>query len=580
MRNLYLEYVEYKEKYLSKISEGMLLNEASELISGDSGNINYRSPVFPTTSVLEEEYTFLESMKLIHRNKMKEIELALEKAESNKLVGLSLPVYMECDDFMEKTKSYIRDVMDSAEKAFLSGDISDINQFTSRFVNNSVLIGPEGELPMIDLVCCNKKTIMNECFTIIENKQITKEILQDAKEFLESYEEKITEAQKEVQKKSELYREKAAKLQEEIDKNLKAINGDCNIDKEKHKIGSGPQNESVSKAYAAALVLMESDLIERSAIVQLETQLMEMNTQAKKIILAAAMHQPRDIKNSNKNLNEALSILEYTEDCIYEECMSICEDTEQYIQEAALKDKLDSFKVTIAKSNEKFVNKYAEDAKKYKGNIVIDKWYETVDIESKYKKAMQEVDKVFKLKSDATVEELKEKKKEIMGTFKDNIFSPRKATGSKPIYVLFDDHDVVIYKNFVMKEILNHKLTKKDVDDAINYLKNSQKEIDNAQKRYTDLFNSIYFGKNTNKAGRTKGEKITTKIEDYKYNIIKSIEMSYSAMVMMQLKMKQKQARLVLLKAARVKAIDESVINDLENVFEMVEECVNLISNK
>ena len=83
--------------------------------------------------------------------------------------------------------------------------------------------------------------------------------------------------------------------------------------------------------------------------------------------------------------------------------------------------------------------------------------------------------------------------------------------------------------------------------------------------------------------GRTKGEKYVKKINTFMQMVNDNIDLNYQKMVLNQLKVKQQQSRVVVLKAARVSSneaasILESEFARIDEYFSYYEEAVNNLS--
>ena len=240
-----------------------------------------------------------------------------------------------------------------------------------------------------------------------------------------------------------------------------------------------------------------------------------------------------------------------------------------------MKETIQKLKVASKKSNDKFLSKYEEKALQSPcENITIETWYEFVDIDSKYKTAIKELENLFKNADTKDPDDLKDQWNDLKDKW-GGLIAGRAAKPNAKFST--PDGEVEMgfsfFKSLVTKKVKNHKVTKQDVKDAVKLLKNISREIDAAYKDFMSSNVASSYAYSTNRPGSiglSKAEKYSKKLTNLKKNYMNLLERNYKGAIYWQLKTKQDQARLVIMKAASQKPVKESdIINEeLDSIYE------------
>ena len=240
-----------------------------------------------------------------------------------------------------------------------------------------------------------------------------------------------------------------------------------------------------------------------------------------------------------------------------------------------VKETIQKLKATSKKSNDKFLDKY--EAKALQSpceNITIETWYEFIDVDSKYKTAVKELENLFKNADSKDPEDLKDQWKDLKDKWGGLIAG--KAAKPNAKFATPDgevEFGFSFFKSLVTKKVRNHKVTKEDVKDAVKLLKYISREIDAAYKDFISSNISSSYAYSTNRPGSiglSKAERYSKKLTNLKKNYMGLLERNYRGAIYWQLKTKQDQARLVIMKAAGQKPTNESDVIDeeLDSIYE------------
>lgn len=284
-----------------------------------------------------------------------------------------------------------------------------------------------------------------------------------------------------------------------------------------------------------------------------------------KLIISVANYNPRSFKESNENIMDNLNNLEW----VIESSLSSSVDT-RTLEEIEEGNTLDSMKASLTLSNKKFLDKYGEAAKKSNClGIVMKDWYEPKDIDKQFKSLSDEVNKRFG-KTYKNLDDLEKDYKRLRGNILglggeyENI--SKKQLGGK---------SVALVKDLAFEKKEDHVVKKTDVTDAINCLKTVSRQIDDVNSKSTDTALSVAYGNSKgNTIGRTKEERLEAKIDAMKRDLMKILQTNYYKTKLKQLKVLQKQSRLVIMKAARQKPTNEET-----NIMNKFDSCIDEIGN-
>ena len=234
--------------------------------------------------------------------------------------------------------------------AMESGDVDKINEFTKAFLE----MDSDVTQCMKATMCNGKKDdpgmfagnsvgfVFNSVFDKKQDQKVTKECIKEAKEFLESgCKKKLEEVKKCADEKCKSFKEKSCNLKNDMDKAAKIVHGSTNegscngtrkrdgsCDEGCKKEGckgegcakegckkegcssKGPKNESVAACTAVAAYLLEQDFIDRAYIVNRINQILEMNTQARRILVCTEEYDPRNFVESFSYVQGLDAVLE------------------------------------------------------------------------------------------------------------------------------------------------------------------------------------------------------------------------------------------------------------------------------
>lgn len=573
MRNLYLEYMNSKEKlhniYGINMSNAFLdakmVNEGTTLL--------YLLPEISEQSSLVEEMDYFNTLEVkINDENKRFLSMFGEMALKNNPIGLTMD-YLREESIDPKYIESTNYIYNNMKDAFASNNVSCVNSFTKCLAN------PDAETDKaMTAMLGTKQNMMNQIFSVETDHKVSREDVKEAKEYLETCGEKIKDLKDKAKDKANDFKMKVHSLKGDMDRAVKdihgreVVHGNGNADK-KEVEKEGCNNLLISQCIAAAAYLETQDMIDRSYIVQLENQILEMNNQARKIIAATACHNPRNIVGSAPITEMVMNTVELRTNDIYESCMNI--DAKQYVDEAAVQNAFDKLKAKVTMSNKRFLKKYEDAALKSNcKDIVIDKWYTPVDIDSKLKSVMKEVDSTFVSKSDDP-DELKQAYKDMRGSIWLSFADGKMSSVSAK---MLDGNSMVWVKNIALKKTLKHRLTQSDVKEAIKFLKESDRRIDEEKSKYNkQLAAYSYANDGIRTLGRTKDEKYIKKIDAIRRTVVDNVLLNYQKMKLMQLKVLQQQSRIVVLKAARVSKISEAEIEEMQDIDNILEQAFALI---
>lgn len=562
MRTLYDEFTKVKEDLIS-IKETTILNE----FASRQGFDNYKLTPVRTRSIMEKELAFLEALEMVWDEQDKNIlENVYPVAEKVNTIGLIIDKYMTPKSVDRCYREMSSTLQGEMKKVLSSDDI----MVCDKFINSIIEPNSELDKKINKTICCSKDSLCKECFDIEENRKVTHEDLSKAKEIISNTKSKISDIKDKVKDNIKSKKTTSTNLKERMEKSVKVVHGNSKMDDEEC---CGSKTEA-AKLNCIAACMYEQEMIDYANIIQLETQLIEMHDQSVKLILGASLHNPRAIIESNTYLENMYKVINAHTENTYDLCYEMAKDIDAYIEESGFKETLQRFRTKLTVSNDKFLKKYAERAKNSncKG-VVIEDWYEPVDINNLIRKGEKKFDALFTVKNDEDYKVLKDRYKKLRGNF---LLYYMDGEYSKPAAAMLDDKVAAMYKDIVVKKVKNHQVTQKDVNDAIAYLKDSSALLRKYENEFNKKYNSSMFVRRYSGFLKTKDEKIRIKIDNLAASAASNMEVIASAMVMNQVKILQTQARLVVLKAAR--ASKNEVVKEaaeIENVCIMIEELNN-----
>lgn len=306
-----------------------------------------------------------------------------------------------------------------------------------------------------------------------------------------------------------------------------------------------------------------------------------------KIVTCASKYNPRAIKESMEETVIRESYLDTEMSYALDNMYASVSDSEVSTNEAG-----ESLKAKIQLSNEKFLKKYAEDAKKSSCiGIEMKKWYVSKDIEKKYKECLRECDKAFKINYSSS-EELKKRYKELRGKI---ILLFGDSANNK---INMQQIDKQLTKTRACEDQGPHTVTKKDVITAIGFLKTCTKELEKIQSELNtaainttgrEVATGMVFGvggmmyrqagasiKNTDTLIGSKDKKYEARIKQMDEDTKNYLKYNYLRAKKAQIKILQQQSRVVIMKAARCK-VTEADIKELEEFESMIDEFANML---
>ena len=309
-----------------------------------------------------------------------------------------------------------------------------------------------------------------------------------------------------------------------------------------------------------------SDMIDHAECVALTNQILEETKQAYTMLRMLQEHNARNIKESKVVTGFVQEVaMGSFEDFIQNPVLS--EATIQSIQEGKLQDAFDKLKSNMVASNQRFLKRHKEAALASKcDGITIEKWYEAKDLNKLYKDAMSAVKKEMDPET-KDLGELKDRWKEIRGSiWLGGADSKGIAISSK----MLDGKQMAWVKDLAHTIFRKKKITPSGIKDAVKFLENSDIEINKANhdlmRASAVTAGSLY---TPNTLLRTRGEAYVKKINTFMQYIIDNINLNYQKMLLSQLKIKQQQSRMIILKAARVSSNEAMEI--LEKDFAIIE---------
>lgn len=571
MRDLYLEYMNSRE-YIHYISKCNMTNVFSEAVAYNEESFPiYDLPEIKMKSHIENEILRLESLELVLKeDNTKFLDAFMESAFKINPIGLSIDLLTESciETKYKEATDYIYGKM---KEAFSTNDVACVNSFTNSLVN------PDKDTNNTLTCMISSKDIFNTD----KDHKITRQDVKEAKEYLEKCPDKINKLKKLAKDKANSFKLKANSLRGDMDKASKEVHGKgkkqvihgCG---DPDKIKEGCENMLISQSIAVAAYTEAQDMIDLSYIVQLENQIIEKNTQARQIIAMVAHHNPRNIAESSLVTNLVSDIISESSNVIYEECDNI--DIGTYIEERAFQDKITKLKAKLILSNKKFLKKYEEIALKSncKG-LILKEWYTPIDCDKKLNEVLEEIDRVLVANSDDP-EELKAQYKELRGSYLCYYIDGKK---SRVMSKMYDDRDSVVgsIKDAALEKHLNHQITHKDVKDAIEYLKHSDRLIDEYYNNYNkSLRTTLYNSDVAMTLGRSKDEKYIKEIDQLRRTAIDQVMNIYYHMKSIQVDVLQQQSRMVVMKAARLTKVSESELMEMKDVDILFEQLFDTIS--
>lgn len=289
-----------------------------------------------------------------------------------------------------------------------------------------------------------------------------------------------------------------------------------------------------------------------------------------KIVTCASKYNPRAIKESMEETVIRESYLDTEMSYALDNMFASISDSEVPTNEAG-----ESLKAKLKVSNDRFLKKYAEDAKKSPcTGIELKKWYVAKDIEKKYKECLHDCDKAFKVNYSSD-EEIKKRYKELRGSFLTG-YNDSESTSIRTKQL--EGKPIALLKKLACEEKGPHTVTKNDVATAIGFLKTCTNELAKLQNELQDSSLSINTGGGTSASSvyGTKKEKYSLKIESMDRSTRKYLKFNYLKAKIAQIKMLQQQSRVVILKVARCK-VTEADIKELEEFESMIDEFANML---
>lgn len=588
MRNLYPEYISLVESLHQNTQMFMMNVFLEEYMRVNGGDTEFKFPTVSIESSLEREREYLEALDLTISKTNKEIlDKFSEGAISKNPIGLSLDYVSECD-ISAKYEEDTRTLMGSLKAALESGDTAQISSITTCISGK----GPDVTTVLRNTVCCGKK--MDGCLDMILNKEygkpITKECVKEAVAFLEKgCSEKIKEIKKVANEKCKSYKEKACNMKNDMDKAAKVVHGQCKKEgcskesckkesckKEGCKNAKECSNEAVASCFAVNTYLMEQDFLDHAYIVTLENQLLEMVTQARKIVMCAHDYDPRDYANSLATVQEMAEQIEERCNEAYTACLEM--DMKEYLIEAGFKEKMDGLKSIFVASNKRFLDKYGDKALESScSGLVMDKWYTFVDLDKKYKDTLKKIQDLFKGTDTDDADKLKAAYKDL----KDKGFGliGGKLANATSTFISKDGEEgkmAATYISVASTVTRNHKVTKEDVKDAVNTLKTIGKDISEAQNTFKKSIYGSFAAIHAPSIRKSKSERYQDHIINLKLDYLYHLDKLYKGAVYWQLITKQQQARKVVLMAARDVKTENAMFDD--ELVSLIEEAYSYIN--
>lgn len=325
--------------------------------------------------------------------------------------------------------------------------------------------------------------------------------------------------------------------------------------------------DDVVNAEATKIIALNQCLKSVVEVSRVAKELKRSFVENAKLIISVANYNPREFRESNQNILDNLNSLEQV---IESSLLSNVDD--RTLEEVEEGNALDKMKANLTLSNKRFLEKYGEAAKKSNClGITMKEWYTPKDIDKQFKSLSDEVMKEFG-KNYKSVDQLQADYKRLRG----NIFylgGEYDAISRKQL----NGKSVALVRDLACDKKSNYVLKKSDVKDAIEMLKNVSREIDDVNSKFTDSSISTAYGSSKGSTiGKDKEERYAVKIDNMRRDLMKVLAMNYYKTKLMQLKMLQKQSRLVVMKAARQKPTNEeaTIIANLEACIDEIGELI------
>ena len=327
MRNLYSEFSKKKKK-LYDIS---MINTTNSLMEAyaERNEIDpeYHMPEFSLESSIEPELEYIDKLLFVTERDNKNVLEACSSVEDKNPIGLSMDMVEEVDisGIHEESSNKLISLL---KVAMESGDVDKINEFTKAFLE----MDSDVTQCMKATMCNGKKDdpgmfagnsvgfVFNSVFDKKQDQKVTKECIKEAKEFLESgCKKKLEEVKKCADEKCKSFKEKSCNLKNDMDKTTKVVHGSGKEEGcDKECSSKGPKNESVAACTAVAAYLLEQDFMDRAYIVNRINQILEMNTQARRILVCANDYNPRNFVESFSYIQGLDAVLEEASNETYE----------------------------------------------------------------------------------------------------------------------------------------------------------------------------------------------------------------------------------------------------------------------
>lgn len=542
MISLYEDLLETRVR-IHEINECNLGNKFIEKICEQKQvTPEYKFPVLENTSFIEKDLLFLENLeRLLDDNNRAFLENYQAAAEATNPIGLVADKVSKTSWDPESLDYLYNQVKD----ALRSNSIDMVDDLIEKSAVPGMCFGR----PLSDMISCDKEHIMESVFTVEKNHNLTKEDITEAVEVIKQTKNKIKDIK---DKAAEKIKDRKQKI--------------CNMKKDMEQAAKEVCRKPCAECCLVAICLEMEDMINHAEIVALETQMIEELSQARSNIARTAFHNPRNVRESAIWTD---MVGEYTTENFMELIDEVAESDEIKI---VVDEAFESIRSKVTLSNKKFLKKYEQQALASNcDGIMMKKYYIPVTgLEKKCNDLIKEVETEFKKGlNDDDPDEMKRRFKEIRGSFMLGYTDGESAAKNAKVT---DEKPIVRVKKLAVKEELNHKVTKQDVQFAVKYLKDVDKRIDDAEREYQKICGGIdqAFYVPLRTLGRTKGEKYVKKIERITKETVENIQLNYQKIKLSQLKVMQQQSRKVILLAARTKAT-EAEISDMEYLNSLLE---------
>lgn len=508
-------------------------------------NKPYILPEVRQTSLLEADIQQLNDITSVFNSG--DFSQLLSNIEGISPLGLVYNNYLESTDTISSKYESLRTTLKEQMNSILeSGDEKACGSFVKTVKDPS----------FATTLCCGKKEMDEACFTTTGFKQVSVDDVEKAKATLEGAKDKIKAHQDRMKanldKKKQVLQNMDKKMEDSAKKINSAKKEDC--------------DKICDEAVVVACYLEMSDMIDHAECVALTNQILEEAKQAYTMLRMLQEHNARNIKESKVVTGFVQEVaMNSFEDFIQNPILS--EATMKSIQEGKVSDAFDKLRSNMVASNQRFLKRHKEAALASKcDGIVIEKWYEAKDLDKFYKDAMNAVKKEMDPET-KELGELKDRWKEVRGSiWLGGADSKGIAISSK----MLDGKQMAWVKDLAHNIIRKKKITPSDVKEAVKFLENSDIEINKANHeltRATAITAGSMYTPNT--LLRTRGEAYVKKINTFMQYVIDNINLNYQKMLLSQLKIKQQQSRMVILKAARVSS--NEAVEILEKEFALIE---------